>query len=128
MARSRKTEVDGILFDSKAESERYLELKLLEKAGEISDLTLQPEFPLQEGFRLRKRMIRPMQYTADFQYKRDGKFYVEDVKGHATEPYRIRRKLFLYIYGTAYHFVETKKVSQRRGHNKMRGGFKETVY
>lgn len=46
-----KTVIDGIKFDSKRESERYLELKLLEKAGEISDLKLQPRFILQHGFK-----------------------------------------------------------------------------
>ena len=38
--------VDGIKFDSKREAERYKELKLLERAGKISDLILQPRFEL----------------------------------------------------------------------------------
>ena len=44
--KAQKTEVDGILFDSKKEAKRYAELKFLEKAGEISNLVLQPLFVL----------------------------------------------------------------------------------
>ena len=48
--RNKKTELDGIAFDSKREAERYAELKLLERAGEISYLQLQPEVILQDKF------------------------------------------------------------------------------
>lgn len=43
---ARKTVVDGITFDSKKEANRYRELKLLEKAGKISNLKLQVPFEL----------------------------------------------------------------------------------
>ena len=43
---NRKTEVDGIVFDSKKEAERYRDLKLLERAGDIRELVLQPSFVL----------------------------------------------------------------------------------
>ena len=39
-----KVKVDGITFDSKAEARRYGELKLLERAGEITSMELQPTF------------------------------------------------------------------------------------
>ena len=42
--KSRKVTIDGITFDSKKESERYKELKLLRQAGIISDLELQKRF------------------------------------------------------------------------------------
>ncbi|WP_416330384.1 DUF1064 domain-containing protein, partial [[Clostridium] innocuum] len=41
-----KTEVDGIMFDSKREASRYQELRLLEQAGEITNLRLQVPFEL----------------------------------------------------------------------------------
>lgn len=44
--RSEKTCVDGICFDSKKEARRYCELKLMERAGEISGLELQKKFEL----------------------------------------------------------------------------------
>lgn len=39
-----KTEIDGIVFDSKHEAKRYQELWLLEQAGEITNLRLQVPF------------------------------------------------------------------------------------
>src|SRR5574344_1314908 len=44
--RSKRTVVDGITFDSKKEANRYCELKLLEKSGEIKNLELQKKFVL----------------------------------------------------------------------------------
>ena len=43
---NKKTEVDGIIFDSKKEANRYIELKMLERAGKIHDLQLQVKLHL----------------------------------------------------------------------------------
>jgi hypothetical protein len=91
---SRKTTIDGIVFDSKKEGRRYSELKLLERAGEISDLILQPEFILQEGFTKNGKRHRAIVYIADFQYMKNGQTVIEDTKGVKTEVYRIKKKLF----------------------------------
>ena len=48
---NQKITIDGHEFPSKKEGNRYLELKLLQKAGEISNLELQPRFLLQESFK-----------------------------------------------------------------------------
>ena len=67
--RNRKTIVDGITFDSKAEANRYIELKMLEKAGYIKQLKLQPKFTLQESYKNNKgQTIRAITYIADFSY------------------------------------------------------------
>ena len=59
------TEIDGIRFDSKAEAQRYLELKALEASGKISWFSRQPSFLLPggdvkgvetEAFKLKKRL------------------------------------------------------------------------
>lgn len=94
--RNRKTIIDGITFDSKGEANRYCELKLLQRAGEISDLTLQPKFTLQESFKKNGKTHRAITYTADFQYfdKLSRKWVIEDFKGVETEVFRIKRKLF----------------------------------
>lgn len=101
-----KTVIDGIKFDSKRESERYLELKLLEKAGEISDLKLQPRFILQHGFKYNGKTIRAITYTADFQYKEkeNKREVVEDVKGVETAVFKIKKKMFLKDYCELYDF------------------------
>lgn len=43
---NRKTVIDGIHFPSKLEAARYQQLKLLELAGQITGLELQPRFEL----------------------------------------------------------------------------------
>jgi len=92
---NKKVEIDGYKFDSKAEARRYQELKLLEKAGEITNLELQPKFELVP--KTAKR--RAVTYTADFAYWENGRDVVEDVKSPATakdKAYIIKRKLFEY--------------------------------
>lgn len=66
--RNKKVIVDGKEFDSIQESKRYKELKLLLKAGKISNLELQPRFLLQESFRKNGKAFRKIEYIADFQY------------------------------------------------------------
>jgi hypothetical protein len=118
--RNKITEIDGKKFHSKKEAKRYLELKLLQKAGEISNLVLQPKFLLQDSFEridtdYNKLRIRPVYYIADFQYddkKRvsfmENKFItvVEDVKGKKTDVYELKKKMFLKLYGNKYVFRE----------------------
>ena len=85
---AKKTEVDGFIFDSRAEARRYSELILAERAGEISNLSLQPVFPIIVN---EKKIGK---YIADFQYTdRDGNRVIEDVKGVSTPVYRLKKKL-----------------------------------
>ncbi len=100
---NRKKELDGHLFDSGKEAQRYLELKVQLQAGLISRLTLQPIFLLQEGFRTTdKRYKRPIHYKADFEYlvQEGGRLVhvVEDVKGFKTKDYRMKAKMFQMKY------------------------------
>lgn len=113
---NKKSTVDGILFDSKKEADRYLELKLMERLGTIRDLQRQVAFELipaqherfarysKKGRRL-KDGIRCIEkkcvYIADFVYEQDGKTVVEDVKSKATRTpeYIIKRKLMLERFG-----------------------------
>lgn len=99
-----KTVVDGIRFDSRAEARRYRELKLLQRAGEIKDLELQPSFLLVDGFKCRGKSYRDVRYIADFAYIeiKTRLHVVEDVKGVETEVFRLKKKLFLKKYGNLY--------------------------
>ena len=85
-------------FDSQKEAKRFDELYMLQKAGKIESLRLQPKFLLQEGFRRDGKAYRAIHYIADFAYLKDGKEVVEDVKGHKTKEYQIKKKLFLKRY------------------------------
>ena len=110
---NRKTMLDGILFDSKKEASRYAELKLMQRAGVIRDLVLQPKYcliPTIEGSRGGVKQ-RATYYIADFEYwEKNGdcwKRVVEDVKSPATKTalYKLKKKLMLWRHG-----VEIKEV------------------
>ena len=92
--RNKKVQIDMYVFDSIAESRRYKELALLQRAGKITELQLQPKFLLQESFRKNGKTYRKIDYIADFQYEENGKIVVEDVKGKETEVFKLKRKLF----------------------------------
>lgn len=95
-----KTVVDGIVFDSKKEAKRYGELKLLEKAGKIYLLVLQPEYIIAAPCVINGRKMAARKYRADFSYIQDGKEIVEDVKGAPlTEVYKLKRHLMMSIHG-----------------------------
>lgn len=96
---NQKTIVDGIEFDSKKEAEYYCQLKLLKKAGEIRDIGLQQKFMLQPGFEKNGVKYQPITYIADFVItNNDGTTEVVDVKGVETQVFKIKQKLFEYMY------------------------------
>jgi hypothetical protein len=88
---------DGIKHDSRKEARRWVELTLLQRAGEISDLKRQVKYeliPKQEG-------ERAVTYIADFVYNdnKTGNTVIEDCKGFKTDVYKLKKKLFQYRYG-----------------------------
>jgi predicted nuclease of restriction endonuclease-like RecB superfamily len=84
-----KISVDGIHFDSKAEAERYKELKMLKAAGEIKGFNIQPSFVLMNGIRYRPDFI-----ICD----KEGNIYVEDVKGFETKEFIIKKRMWQQLY------------------------------
>lgn len=101
--------IDGIRFASQKEGRRYQELKLLERAGQIRNLELQPRFELSVangGWPIDNvehgRSIRLGEYRADFRYEeklpvpdewdREWRDVVEDVKGFDVPLGKWKRK------------------------------------
>lgn len=88
-------------YDSRKEHRRADQLKLMQRAGLISNLREQVTYVLiptqrdSDG----KLLERECAYVADFVYDRNGVTVVEDTKGFRTPEYRIKRKLMLYIHG-----------------------------
>lgn len=105
----KRTRLYGHEFDSKAEAGRYLELRQQLKDGEIQGLVLQPEFDLIPTGRIpHEKTLRAHKYTADFQYIRNGKIVVEDVKSAYTRKdreYILNRKLMWYLKHIYVHEV-----------------------
>lgn len=118
--------IDGQRFDSRAEAKRYGQLRMLERAGEISDIRCQVVYELipahyeyvptgkifsrgaKKGQKEYKRVTveLPVKYIADFVYKdKNGNTVVEDVKGYSDPnsatyaKFVIKRKLMLWIHG-----------------------------
>jgi hypothetical protein len=97
---NQKVEVNGILFDSKREARRYLELATLEKAREIQNLRRQVKYLLIPSQRIDGKVVeREVTYVADFVYEQNGETVVEDSKGHRTKDYILKRKMLLYFHG-----------------------------
>ena len=86
---ARPTIVDGIKFASAKEARRYGELKLLEKAGKISALELQPRY----------KLVIEETYVGDFRYLENGETIIEDVKGYLTAAYKRKRKAMKIQHG-----------------------------
>lgn len=100
--------VDNITFDSLKEAHRYSQLKLLSRAGHIKDLIADKK---QIKWKLTVNGIAIGTYTADFLYwERLGetdkwKMVIEDVKGHRTRDYVMKRRLMM-----ACHNIEIREV------------------
>ncbi len=86
---------------SKREARRYQELRLLEKAGEIKGLELQPKFPLYTPSRSWGKHELVGVYIADFRYREGprGILKIEDVKGFKTPLYKWKKKHVEAQYG-----------------------------
>lgn len=119
--RNKKTELDGIIFDSKKEAKIYLDLKAQKAASEIADFKMQVSFELipnqkeqitliKDGFvqldkqgkaKIKEKVVElAVKYIADFVvYHHDGEVTVVDAKGfHGNQTWIIKRKLLLYVH------------------------------
>ena len=94
---NEKTVVDGITFASRKEASRWQELKMLEKAGEITGLSRQLRIELIP----KTKLYRACYYVADFVYfdKKEKKTVYEDVKGAKTEVYKLKKKILYWRHG-----------------------------
>lgn len=83
------TTVDGIKFQSKREASRYQKLLLAQRAGEVVFFIRQPRFDLPG----------PTFYYADFLvFWADRTVSIEDVKGHKTDTYKIKKRQVEALY------------------------------
>lgn len=109
--KAKKVTYMGIEFDSQLEADRYAQLVLMQRAGEITDLKRQVEYELipsqrepdtvgpRGGIKPGKVIERAVYYIADFVYKdKQGNTIVEDTKGVKTADYNIKRKLMLWVH------------------------------
>ena len=95
--------MDGKLFASKKEMLRYADLKMLERAKEISKLEMQPKFAV---FINDKPFCT---YTADFRYvDKNGEVVIEELKSTGTAKdaaYRLRKKAAELYHGIKVNVI-----------------------
>ena len=115
----KKTEVDGIVFDSQTEAEYYIYLKEQFNMRKIRKFEMQKEFILQNKFliingerideshkdfkKLQKAnpgcTTQAIKYIADFVvYYPNGVVQVIDVKGQKTADFKLKEKMFNFRY------------------------------
>lgn len=97
---NKKVVVDGIKFDSLLEANRWQELKLLQRAKQIQNLDRQVRFELQPSYKKNNKTIKAINYVADFVYYdlNKQKMIVEDTKGFKTDVYKLKKKIFEYVF------------------------------
>lgn len=99
--KNKPQSIDGENYRSKREHRRHIDLKLLERSGQICGLSREVAFVLAPAVKIGGRMRPPLRYIADFVYSvpKSGSVVVEDAKGIRTEGYRIKRHLMKSILG-----------------------------
>lgn len=99
--RNKPVIVDGLKFDSGKEAKRWQELKLLERAGQITQLNRQIAFALAPSVKIvgEKRARPALRFKADFVYYRGDEYVCEDSKGFADTAFRIRQHLMKSVHG-----------------------------
>ena len=97
---AKRTSVDGYMFDSMREAHHYGDLKLMERAGELSGIEVHPVYPIEiNGMRI-------CAVEADFRFVQRGTIRVQDVKGMDTALSKIKRKLVKAIHGVEIEVVK----------------------
>ena len=98
----------GHTHDSKREAIRCNELHLMQAAGEITELTVHPQYWFViNGRQLKHPNGRRVGYKSDFEYNENGIWVTEDVKGVIVRDWPLRRAVFMALFPN-YLLRETK--------------------
>lgn len=108
--RNKRVEYGGYKFDSIAEKDRFIELRMLETKGYIKDLKLQVPFVLIP----KSKYGRDVRYIVDFTYYIDKELVVEDVKGVLTKEYKLKKRLMQEKYHITIQEVKHGKIAKSR--------------
>lgn len=94
----------AVYFPSQSEFVRFRNLQMQQMGGLITDLELQPKFPIVLNG------IKVCEYRADFKYNRGELPVIEDVKGSMNEKYhdpvfKLKKKLVEAVYRISISIV-----------------------
>lgn len=124
-------EYDGYTFDSPLEVEHY---KMLKASKEIEIVNMKPSFKLVDAIKYRRipdfRLcsMSNMVYTPDFELRVPGwdRHIILETKGRITEPYRMRKKLFLSQFSDSYYFFVARNKGELKDFlDKLKEGYYE---
>ncbi len=113
---AREIVIDGIKFPSKVEGNRYMELKLLQFHGDISNLEVHPHFELFPETKIHGEKLKSIEYTADFRYLDlvNRVNVIEEVKAIMTRDAVLRINLFQRLHPEyVFRLIRTLKVKRR---------------
>lgn len=87
--RAKPVSIDGYRFDSKREADRYCELLILQKHGDVKYFLVHPVL----------RLPGRTKYECDFQiFWNNGRVSYEDVKGVETQVFRLKKRQVEELY------------------------------
>ncbi len=89
-------------YHSKREAERAKKLKLMQRAGEISELQEQVKYTLipRQNDANGKCLFRAVTYTLDFKYMDgEGRWRHEDAKGYPNDRWPMKKALMYWVHG-----------------------------
>ena len=113
---AKKVEIDGIKFDSVAESRYYKYLLGLLNEGVVESFEMQKPYTLLDKFPHPKtgKTIRAIKYVPDFEViYTDGRVEVVDVKGMQTDVFRMKCKLFMFRYQIPLVLVKYNRTTKK---------------
>ena len=113
---AKKVEIDGIVFDSRAEGRFYEHLLDLMHDGVVESFGMQKPYTLLDKFPHPKtgKTIRAIKYVPDFEViYTDGRVEVVDVKGMQTDVFRMKCKLFMFRYQIPLVLVKYNRTTKK---------------
>ena len=113
---AKKVEIDGIVFDSRAEGRFYEHLLDLMHDGVVESFEMQKPYTLLDKFPHPKtgKTIRAIKYVPDFEViYTDGRVEVVDVKGMQTDVFRMKCKLFMSRYQIPLVLVKYNRTTKK---------------
>lgn len=101
--RNAPIEIDGIRFASKKEAQYFVNLKLMERTGDVYGVELQKRYALigPDGALITT-------YVADFVYwdQREKRHRIVDVKGVETDVFKLKRKMMRSFLGLEIEVIK----------------------
>ena len=113
---AKKVEIDGHVFDSRAEGRFYEHLLDLMHDGVVESFEMQKPYTLLDKFPHPKtgKTIRAIKYVPDFEViYTDGRVEVVDVKGMQTDVFRMKCKLFMFRYQIPLVLVKYNRTTKK---------------